>query len=99
MSSTPELRRRRPHRAPAGRRHRTSGGWVRGGGLTTLAFAAPMLIVFALLSWYRFVPAVPMSLRAPNLVPAPVFVGLANFRQVVPDPLLPIPTRITAYFA
>ncbi|GAA4349742.1 sugar ABC transporter permease [Angustibacter luteus] len=73
--------------------------WVKDGGLTTLAFAAPLIIVFAYFSWFPIVRAVVMSLQATNLVTDPVFVGLDNFRQVLTDPLLPTAVRNTAYFA
>ncbi|MFC6007647.1 carbohydrate ABC transporter permease [Angustibacter luteus] len=99
MSSTTEHLRRRPPRPAAGRRRRTPVTWVKDGGLTTLAFAAPLIIVFAYFSWFPIVRAVVMSLQATNLVTDPVFVGLDNFRQVLTDPLLPTAVRNTAYFA
>src|SRR3954469_14619949 len=99
MSSTTEHLRRRPPRPAAGRRRRTPRTWLRGGGLTTLAFAAPMVIAFGYFSWYPICRAVVMSLQQTNLVTAPVFVGLDNFRQVFTDPLLPTAVRNTGYFA
>ncbi|WP_426564874.1 carbohydrate ABC transporter permease [Angustibacter sp. McL0619] len=99
MSSTSELLRRRPPRSAAGRRRRTALTWVHDGGLTTLLFAAPLLIVFTLFSWYPIVRAVVMSVQQTNLVTKPVYVGWANFHQVLSDPLLPTAVRNTGYFA
>ena len=86
-----------------GKRHprvrRTPVSWVRGGGLTTLIFLLPMLLIFGAFSWYPIVRTVVMSLQHTNLVQAPTWVGLDNFRNVLHDPLLPIAVRNTAYFA
>lgn len=84
-------RRRRVRRTPV--------TWVRGGGLTTLIFLLPMLLIFGAFSWYPIVRTVVMSLQHTNLVQAPTWVGLDNFRNVLHDPLLPIAVRNTAYFA
>jgi len=73
--------------------------WLRGGGLTTLLFCLPMLIVFGLFSWYPIVRTVVMSLQHTNLVQAPTWVGLDNFRAVLQDPLLPTAVKNTLYFA
>ena len=73
--------------------------WLRGGGLTTLLFLLPMLFAFGAFSWYPIVRTVIMSLQHTNLVQAPTWVGLDNFRRVLHDPLLPIAVRNTAYFA
>jgi multiple sugar transport system permease protein len=73
--------------------------WVRGGGLTTFLFLLPMLLVFGAFSWYPIVRTVVMSLQHTNLVQAPTWVGLDNFRAVLNDPVLPIAVKNTAYFA
>jgi multiple sugar transport system permease protein len=73
--------------------------WVRGGGLSTLLFLLPMLFVFGAFSWYPIVRTAIMSLQHTNLVTAPVWVGLDNFRAVLSDPLLPTAVKNTAYFA
>jgi multiple sugar transport system permease protein len=73
--------------------------WIRGGGLTTLLFLLPMLLVFGAFSWYPIVRTVVMSLQHTNLVQAPTWVGLDNFRTVLHDPVLPIAVKNTAYFA
>jgi multiple sugar transport system permease protein len=73
--------------------------WVRGGGLTTFLFLLPMLLVFGAFSWYPIVRTVVMSLQHTNLVQAPTWVGLNNFRAVLNDPVLPTAVKNTAYFA
>lgn len=83
--------RRRPRRTPV--------TWVRGGGLTTLLFLLPLLFVFGFFSWYPIVRTVIMSLQETNLVQAPTWVGLDNFRAVLDDPLLPTAVKNTAVFA
>jgi multiple sugar transport system permease protein len=85
---------RAPYRA-----RRTPATWVRGGGLTTLLFLLPMLLVFAAFSWYPIVRTVVMSLQHTNLVQPATWVGLDNFRTVLHDPLLPTAVKNTAYFA
>jgi multiple sugar transport system permease protein len=85
---------RAPYRA-----RRTPVTWVRGGGLTTLLFLLPMLLVFGAFSWYPIVRTVVMSLQHTNLVQPATWVGLDNFRTVLHDPLLPTAVRNTAYFA
>ena len=81
------------------RRRRTPVTWVRSGGLTTLLFALPLLLIFGAFSWYPMVRSVFLSMEMPpNLVTYP-WVGLDNFRYVIHDPLLPIAVKNTAYFA
>ncbi|WP_426592812.1 carbohydrate ABC transporter permease [Cellulomonas sp. McL0617] len=72
--------------------------WVKGGGLTTLLFALPMLIIFGVFSWAPIVKAVVMSFQKTNLITTS-WVGLQNFQRVFDDPVLPIAVRNTAYFA
>jgi multiple sugar transport system permease protein len=78
---------------------RTPLTWVRNGGLTTFLFMLPLLFVFGLFSWYPIFRTVVMSLQHTNLVEAPTWVGLDNFRAVLNDPLLPTAVKNTAYFA
>ena len=78
------------------RARRTPITWVRGGGLTTLIFLLPMLLVFGAFSWYPIVRTVIMSLQHTNLVQPATWVGLDNFRAVLNDPLLPIAVKNTA---
>jgi len=83
-------RRRRVRRTPV--------TWVQRGGLTTLVFLLPMLLIFGAFSWYPIVRTVIMSLQQTNLVTAPTWVGLDNFRTVLNDPLLPIAVKNTIEF-
>ena len=55
------------------------------GGLTTLAFLLPMLVIFGLFAWFPIVRAFVMSVQDTNLVSDPVFVGLQNFQRVLAD--------------
>jgi multiple sugar transport system permease protein len=80
------------------RSRRTPLTWAREGGLTTLLFALPMLIVFGLFSWYPIVRLVVMSMQHTNFVTTS-WVGLENFRNVLADPLLVTAIKNTAYFA
>jgi len=81
------------------RSRRTPVSWVRGGGLSTLLFLLPMLFVFGAFSWYPIARTVIMSLQHTNLVSAPTWVGLDNFRAVLNDPVLPKAVKNTAEFA
>ena len=84
---------------PRRRSRRTPLTWVRGGGLTTLLFLLPLLLIFGAFSWYPITRTVIMSLQHTNLVQAPTWVGLDNFRAVIHDPLLPTAVKNTAVFA
>ena len=79
-------------------RRRTPVSWVRAGGLTTLVFALPMLVIFGVFSWAPIVKAVVMSFQKTNLI-VTEWVGLENFQRVFADPVLPMAVRNTAYFA
>src|ERR1700709_1265509 len=89
---------REPKRARM-RTRRTPLTWLRGGGLTTLVFLLPMLLIFGAFSWYPIVRTVIMSLQHTNLVTPATWVGLDNFRRVLDDPQLPIAIENTAKFA
>ncbi|KQR54935.1 ABC transporter permease [Leifsonia sp. Leaf336] len=69
------------------------------GGLTTLLFLLPLLIIFGVFSWSPIVQAVIMSFQKTNLVTPPIFVGWDNFVAVFNDPLFWTAVRNTAYFA
>jgi multiple sugar transport system permease protein len=73
--------------------------WARGGGLATLVFALPMLVIFTAFSWYPIVRLVVLSFQYTNLVEPATWVGLNNFREVINDPLFLTAVRNTAYFA
>ena len=64
-----------------------------------MVFLLPMLVVFGLFSWAPIVQSVVMSFQETNLVTAPTFVGLDNFRAVLADPLLWTAVRNTLWFA
>jgi multiple sugar transport system permease protein len=84
--------RTKPRRRPArGRR-------PRGGGLSTLLFALPLLAIFGLFSWLPIGRALVMSFQKTNLVTSS-WVGLANFRDVLADPLLGKAIVNTGWFA
>src|SRR5712671_3872063 len=75
------------------RSRRTPVTWVRGGGLATLLFLLPMLLIFGAFSWYPIVRTVIMALQHTNLVTQPTWVGLHNFATVIHDPLFPIAVK------
>ena len=58
----------------------------RGGGLATFVLLLPLLLTFGYFSWYPIGRAVVMSFQQTNLVTAPEWVGLENFRHVLEDP-------------
>jgi len=89
MSTT--VQRRRPRAALS--------TWLRGGGLSTLVFLLPMLVIFGVFSWYPIVQAGIMSFQKTNLVTAPEFVGWDNFARVLGDPNFLIAVQNTGYFA
>jgi multiple sugar transport system permease protein len=74
-------------------------GWVRGGGLTALVFALPMLVIFTAFSWYPIVRLVVLSFQHTNLIDPATWAGLDNFREVIDDPLFLKAVKNTAYFA
>ncbi|MDO7882233.1 carbohydrate ABC transporter permease [Salinibacterium soli] len=77
---------------------RTPATWLRGGGLSTLVFALPMVLVFAVFSWSPIVQSFVMSLQKTNLITSE-WVGLDNFVRVLSDPLLGTAVVNTLYFA
>jgi len=85
--------------APRAARKHNPITWVQRGGLTTLLFLLPLLIVFGVFSWSPIVQSVIMSFQKTNLVTAPVFVGWDNFVAVFNDPLFYTAIRNTGYFA
>lgn len=79
LDTTPRTAARRKRLRPA--------AWVRRGGLGTLAFGLPLIIVFALFSWWPILRSVQMSLQHTNFL-VTEWVGLRNFSRVLADPLL-----------
>jgi multiple sugar transport system permease protein len=91
LTRVPSLVRGRPRRTPL--------TWVRHGGLSTLLFLLPLLLIFGAFSWYPIVRLVLMAFQHTNLVQPATWVGFQNFSEVVDDPLFPIAVRNTAEFA
>jgi len=81
------------------RARRTPATWVRGGGLSTLLFLLPLLLIFGAFSWYPIVRTAIMSVQHTNLVQPATWVGFDNFRTELNDPLLPKAVENTAEFA
>ncbi|OJX95982.1 carbohydrate ABC transporter permease [Salana multivorans] len=65
----------------------------------TLAFAAPVVLVFGFFSWGPIVRGLVMGFQRTNLVDAPSWVGWANFSYVLEDPQLGQAVGNTAWFA
>lgn len=82
----------------AGRR---AGGkvrrWVRAGGLSTLVFFLPTLVVFALFSWWPILRSLPLSMEQTNFI-STQWVWFDNFTKVLSDPLLPTAVLNTTWF-
>lgn len=97
MTTTTDVR-PAPPRERQRRRHNPIT-WVQRGGLTTLLFLLPLLLIFGVFSWSPIVQAVVMSFEKTNLVTPPAFVGWDNFVAVFNDPLFWIAVRNTGYFA
>jgi multiple sugar transport system permease protein len=76
------------HAPTTGRRRRTPVTWYRSGGLSTLLFALPMALTFAVFSWWPIVRSLIMSVQKVQYGSEPLFVGLSNFDRVLADPLL-----------
>ncbi|KZE36208.1 carbohydrate ABC transporter permease [Microbacterium sp. T32] len=62
--------------------------WVRGGGLWSIAFGAPLVLVFAYFSWGPIVRGLVLSFQKTNFLTSK-WVGLTNFEYVLTDPVLP----------
>jgi multiple sugar transport system permease protein len=86
---------------PPGRppRRRNPRSWVQRGGLSSVVFALPLLVIFGVFSWWPIVRSVVMSFQKTNLVGAPHWVGWKNFEYVLTDPDLPTAIGNTLYFA
>ena len=83
---------------PKPRPRRTPATWVRGGGLSTLVFLLPMLVVFLFFSWSPIVQSLVMSLQKTNFI-VTEWVGLDNYVAVLADPLLGRAVLNTVSFA
>ena len=73
--------------------------WVRRGGISTLVFLIPTLVVFGLFSWWPIARGLGLAFQQTNLVEPAHWVGLENFSKVLADPLLLTAVRNTAWFA
>ncbi|MFI5911171.1 carbohydrate ABC transporter permease [Dactylosporangium sp. NPDC051541] len=80
-------------------RKRNPVTWVQRGGLSSVLFALPLLIVFGVFSWWPILRSVVMSFQKTNLVGTPKWVGWDNFHYVLTDPDLPTAILNTLYFA
>ena len=58
--------------------------------LSSYLFLLPALLIFALFVWYPIILGFVMSFQSVDLINPPVWVGWANFRHVLSDPLFPI---------
>ncbi len=88
-----------PAEAAPPRRRRTPATWVRGGGLSSLLFAVPLLLVFGMFSWWPIVSSVVMSFQKTNLIDPPTWIGWDNFRAILADPVVPVAVRNTLLYA
>jgi len=84
---------------PPARRPRTLRTWYLGGGLHSVLFAIPVVLVFAYFSWGPIIQGVTLSLQKTNLILPAQWVGLSNFEYVLGDPGLAQAVGNTAYFA
>lgn len=99
IDERPALEQRlRPRQYTTRKRDRSLRGWVNRGGLATLLFALPMILVFTVYSWWPILQSVWMSFQKTNLITYQ-FVGLDNFVNVLSDPLLGRAVLNTLYFA
>ena len=80
------------------KRERNLRTWVRRGGLSTLIFALPMILIFAIYSWWPILQSIVISFQKTNLITYQ-FVGFDNFVHVLEDPLLGKAILNTLYFA
>jgi len=67
--------------------------------LTAYSFLAPALVLFFLFAWYPAVLGFIIGFQRLDLVTPPQWVGLANFRQVVSDPLFARAWLNTVHYA
>ena len=84
--------------APASR-PRSMRLWVKRGGISTLVFALPMIVIFGVFSWWPIVRSLVMAFQKTNLIGTPKWVGWDNFVWVLTDPDFPKACLNTGYFA
>lgn len=73
--------------------------WYHSGGLSSILFVLPLLLVFIYFSWGPILRGMVLSFQKNNLVTEPEWVGMANFTYVLTDPQLPQAALNTLYFA
>jgi multiple sugar transport system permease protein len=73
--------------------------WYHSGGLSSILFVLPLLLVFIYFSWGPILRGLVLSFQKNNLVTEPEWVGMANFSYVLTDPQLPQAALNTLYFA
>jgi multiple sugar transport system permease protein len=66
--------------------------------LAAYAFLAPAILIFALFAWYPILRGFVISFQRIDLLGAPRWVGFANFRLVLADPLFYTAWRNTLQF-
>jgi len=84
---------------PSPRRKRSPATWFHGGGLTSVLFAIPVVLIFTYFSWGPILQGLVLSFQKTNLVAEPSWVGLSNFEYVLSDPGLGQAVLNTVYFA
>ncbi|GAB3861414.1 carbohydrate ABC transporter permease [Dactylosporangium cerinum] len=101
MSAPGALRPTGNHQPATDRRpkRRSLATWVQRGGLSSVLFALPVLIIFGVFSWWPIVRSIIMSFQKTNLIGTPTWVGWKNFEFVLTDPDLPKAILNTLYFA
>jgi len=73
--------------------------WYRSGGLSSIFFAVPLVLIFLYFSWGPIVRGLVLSFQKNNLVAPAEWVGWSNFSYVLTDPQLPQAALNTLYFA
>jgi multiple sugar transport system permease protein len=66
--------------------------------LSDYLFLLPALVIFGLFVWYPIIMGFVMSFQNIDLINPPVWVGWANYRRVISDPLFGIAWRNTLAF-
>ncbi|MDX6258860.1 MAG: multiple sugar transport system permease protein [Kribbellaceae bacterium] len=84
---------------PATQSRRGPATWLRSGGLSSILFALPLVLIFLYFSWGPIVRGLVLSFQKTNLVTPAEWVGMSNFSYVLTDPQLPQATINTLYFA
>lgn len=73
--------------------------WRRAGGLSSIIFALPIILIFLYFNWGPLIQGLVLSFQHTNLVGVGKWVGLSNFTYVLSDPGLFQAAGNTIYFA